>query len=350
MKKSKSQKPNFKDSGNYGDKTVLGLQERLVNLGYLESDKTLPLVVQPCGDDLNLMTWAGDNREFIAKLLSKHGGILFRNFGVSGVAEFENFIQVICGELMGYLDRATPRHQVSGNVYTATDYPPEQGIFLHNESSFAATWPRKIFFYCVTAARQGGETPVADVRRVFKRIDPQIRERFTQKKVMYVRNFAGGPFGLSWQTVFQTEDKSVLEEYCRKADIEFEWRGGNRLRTRQVRPAVARHPLTGEMVWFNHATVLHVSTIEARLREMLLKMFKEEDLPNNTYYGDCSPIEPHVLDALRESYGQETVMFTWHEGDILMLDNMLVAHGRKPFVGPRKIVVGMAEPTTWKDI
>ena len=72
--------------------------------------------------------------------------------------------------------------------------------------------------------------------------------------------------------------------------------------------------------------------------------FTEEDLPNNTYYGDGSPIEPSVLDEIRDAYLKETVVFPWLKGDLLMLDNMLVAHGRAPFTEPRKILVGMADP------
>jgi hypothetical protein len=33
-----------------------------------------------------------------------------------------------------------------------------------------------------------------------------------------------------------------------------------------------------------------------------------------------------------------------------MLDNMLTAHGREPFIGARKVIVGMAEPFCWKDV
>jgi hypothetical protein len=33
-----------------------------------------------------------------------------------------------------------------------------------------------------------------------------------------------------------------------------------------------------------------------------------------------------------------------------MIDNMLVAHGRNPFSGPRKIVVGMAQPFNYADV
>ena len=78
--------------------------------------------------------------------------------------------------------------------------------------------------------------------------------------------------------------------------------------------------------------------------------FEEEDYPTNTYYGDGSPIEPSVLGELRQIYQQELVEFPWQTGDILMLDNMLTVHARRPYKGDRKIVTGMAEPTSWNDV
>src|SRR5205085_7017371 len=139
-------------------------------------------------------------------------------------------------------------------------------------------------------------------------------------------------------------DKSEVETYCRGKGIEVEWKENNRLRTRAVHPAVTRHPRTGEPVWFNHATFFHVTTLDASIRDALLAEFKEEDLPTNTYYGDGSPIEADVLEQLRAIYRQETISFPWRENDILMLDNMLSAHGRAPYAGARKVLVGMAEP------
>jgi hypothetical protein len=78
----------------------------------------------------------------------------------------------------------------------------------------------------------------------------------------------------------------------------------------------------------------------------LLSIFREEDLSRNAYYGDGSPIDTSVLDEIRGIYEDEAVIFPWREGDVLMLDNILAAHGRRPFVGARKILVGMAEPFT----
>lgn len=321
----------------------------LIKAECLQAGNLLPLLIRPAAKDLDLIAWTIDNREFIEASLLKHGAILLRDFAVSTVTDFERFSRAASTTMMEYRERSSPRHEVGDKIYTSTDYPAEQSIFPHNEHSYARTLPRKLFFFCATAARLGGETPVADCRRVLQRIDPEIRERFIEKQWMYVRNFGDG-FGLSWQTVFQTSDKAVVEEYCRRNLIECEWKDGNRLRTRQVRPAIVQHPLSGEQVWFNHITFFHVSTLEPMIREAMLMEFKEEELPNNTYYGDGSPIESSVLEHLRQAYLQERVSFSWQQGDVLMLDNILTAHARAPFAGPRKILFAMTEPFTRTDI
>jgi alpha-ketoglutarate-dependent taurine dioxygenase len=323
----------------------------LIVTEYVNQEKNFPLVIKSSVIKVDLAVWASTNRDFINTQLLKHGAILFRGFNVDAVAEFEQVIKAICFEAMEYRYRASPRTQVSDRIYTSTDYPADQSIFPHNEHAYSPTFPLKIFFFCLTPAQEGGETPVGSCREIFERIDPKIRERFIEKKVMYVRNFGDG-FGLPWQTVFQTteKEKEKVEEYCRIHDIKVEWKDGDRLRTRQVGPAVVKHPRTGEFVWFNHATFFHVSTLEKNTREALLAGFKEEDLPTNTYYGDGSPIEPSVLESLREVYQQAMVTFPWQKGDILMLDNMLAVHGRLPFVGPRQVLVGMAEALNIKEL
>lgn len=329
-------------------KAVRLSDEDLVGSRFFD-DRRFPLVMEPSVGNVNLISWAGNHRALLDEKLAEHGGILFRGFDLDPIAGFEQFVDATTGGALRYTERSSPRSQVQGKVYTSTDHPPSQPIFLHNEQSYTLAFPLRILFACVLAAESGGETPIADCRRVYQRIDPEIRDRFARRGYTYVRNFGDG-FGLTWQNAFQTEDPAEVEEYCRTHDIRFEWKEGNRLRTRQVRRAVARHPVTGEPVWFNHLTFFHVSTLEKEIQESLLSEFSEEDLPNNTYYGDGERIEPEVLDHLREAYRQETVAFPWQQRDVLMLDNMLAAHGRSPFSGPRKVVVAMANPTRWEDI
>ena len=308
----------------------------------------LPLVIQPNTDGVDVEAWAARNREFIETQLLLHGGILFRGYEITTPAAFEQLCRAVSTELLEYNERSSPRTQVSPNVYTSTDYPANQSIFLHNENSYQRTFPRKIFFFCVTPAQTGGETPVADCRKVFRRISPKVRERFIEKGWMYVRNLGDG-FGLPWQTVFQTESREVVERECLHKGIRVEWKGDQRLRLSTVLPAVVKHPQSGELSWFNHATFFHITTLDAALREVLLEEFSEEDLPTNTFYGDGSRIEPEVLEELREAYRRETVSFPYRAGDVLLLDNMLTAHGRAPYSGPRKILVTMADAVNRDD-
>ena len=305
----------------------------------LQPDLTLPLVFEPGATDVDLAEWAASNRALIDASLLKHGALLFRGFAVNTVREFEKFAASVCDELFAeYGD--LPREPEGGKVYGSTPYPSDQTILFHNESSHLHQWPMLIWFYCVKAAERGGESPVLDCRRVYQLMDPRIRERFEQQGLLYVRNFSAG-LDVSWQDFFGTQEKSEVENYCRAAGIDFEWKRDNDLRTSQRCPAVIVHPQTGEKVFFNQLQLHHVSCLPRGVRESLLSMTREEDLPRNVYYGDGSRIEDSVMQHLDELYRQEAVSFPWAERDVLMLNNMLVAHSRNPFVGERKIVVAL---------
>lgn len=327
-------------------KTVVSDQS-LVRTSYLD-ERRLPLVVEPEMDGVSLVHWAEAQREFIDSKLSESGAILFRNFGINKVDQFEAFVEASCGKLLEYKERSSPRTQVGGNIFTSTDYPPDRRIFPHTEQSYNHTFPLRIAFFCVTEPRSGGETPIADTRRVLQRIRPETRKQFEQQGYLYVRNFGSG-VGLSWQEAFQTEDPQQVERHCRSSFIDFEWLPDGGLRTRQLRPVIARHP-SGSRAWFNHLTFFHVSTLEADIQEQMLANFSEQDLPNNTYYGDGSRIAPETMDELRAAYLAESVSFSWRSGDVLLLDNVLTAHARSSFEPPRKVVVAMASPATWTEL
>jgi alpha-ketoglutarate-dependent taurine dioxygenase len=315
----------------------------LVKTEELNPGSTLPLMIRPAVAELDLVAWAKSRREWIQTLLLRHGGLLFRGFRISGMDEFQQFATAISGELLEYKEQTSPRTKLHGNIYTSTEYPPQYRIFLHNENSYSSTWPLKIMFLCVIAPPEGGETPVVDVRRVLARIPEEVRSRFARDGWMLVRNFGTG-YGLSWQTAFQTDDPSEVNRHCEASGIQFEWLSRDRLRIRQRRPAIACHPATGELVWFNHATFFHASTLAPEMRAGLFAEFAEEDLPYNTFYGDGSAIDFQVVQLLRNTYESETIKFPWQQHDLLLLDNMLAAHGRSAFKGPRKIVVAMTEP------
>ncbi|HYO62400.1 MAG TPA: TauD/TfdA family dioxygenase [Pyrinomonadaceae bacterium] len=334
--------PALKKFGAVRRKAVSVSEGALVKKGFLAPGEPFPLVMEPEVGSVNLAAWAAANRESVERDLLAHGAILFRGFRVETVTKFEEFARAVSPDLLDYRERSSPRSELGKGIYTSTDYPADQSIHFHNEQSYTKSWPMKLWFYCLKAAEQRGATPIADGRRVLSLIAPEVRERFLRKRVMYVRNYADG-MGLPWQTAFQTTNPAEVEAYCRRASIEFEWRGPNRLRTRQTFDTIVTHPKTGEAVWFEHTAFFHVSAVEPAMRAALLAEYDEEDLPSNTYYGDGTPIEDSLLGQIRDAYERVAVRFPWREGDVLLIDNMLTSHGRDSFVGPRKIVVAMAE-------
>lgn len=323
-------------------KAVNIAQQELIKTGYLQSQQPLPLVIEPNGDDIDLANWASNKREFLETNLLQHGAILFRGFKIDSVPGFEKVAHAICPNLFAnYGD--LPRAGISEKVYSSTPYPSDRAILFHNESSHLHQWPLKIWFFCVQPAQQGGETPIVDCHKVYQLLNPKLRSRLEQKQLMYVRNYIEG-LDVSWQDFFHTTDKTVVEQYCRRSGIDCQWLG-NGLRTRKVRPAISHHPKTGKPLFFNQVQLHHISCLEPDVRTSLLSSLGEENLPRNVYYGDGSPIEDSVMTEIGAAYQQAQVSFPWQQGDILMLDNMLTAHGRNPYQGYRKIVVAMGEMT-----
>jgi alpha-ketoglutarate-dependent taurine dioxygenase len=302
----------------------------------------LPLLVEATDPGTRLLAVFDEISELVDEHLQRDGGILFRGFSLEGAEQFREFAASFGHPLLNYEFGSTPRSSVTQGVYTSTEYPAHQSIPLHNEQAYSRDWPMKIWFYSMIAAQSGGETPIADSREVYRRMPVHIRERFVSKGLMYVRNFGNG-LDVAWEQVFNTKDRAVAEAYCRAHGIVCEWKDDGELRTRQTCQAVARHPRTGEMVWFNQAHLFHISNLQPEVRESLLDIVDEEDLPRNVYYGDGSPIEDEILEEIRGVLDQCMIRFPWQEGDVLMLDNMLAAHARAPFEGKRKVIVAMAE-------
>lgn len=288
-----------------------------------------------------LLDWAEENKDRIEELLLQRGVLLIRGLKFPSSKQFGQLLAILFGEeLMGYDYRSTPRTELRDNVYTATEYHPSETIPQHNESSYANKWAMRAGFLCMLPSEVGGATPLADSREIYKKIPAEIREKFEAKGVLYVRNY--GDIDLPWTEVFQTTEKDVVERFCAENDLRFVWKDNGGLRTEQVNPAVAVHPKTGDKVWFNQAHLFHVSSLRPEVRESLLAVCGENDLPRNAYYGDGQPLEEDVLQVIRDVYASETFHFDWRKNDLMILDNMLYTHGRQPFSGDRKILVGMA--------
>jgi alpha-ketoglutarate-dependent taurine dioxygenase len=310
-----------------------------------DSEHALPALVTPsagatAGDSIALLA---ARRPELDQHLVEHGALLFRGFGFRTPALFSRFTRAFSPALIDGKEENVPRTKLAPGIYTSTEYPAEYTLSMHSEYSYSHAWPARLYFCCLVAPREHGETPIVDTRTVLRCLDPGVVAEFERKRVTYTRNLHDGRgFGLSWQAAFGTAEQAVVEQYCRDVDIRFTWTATG-LRLEQTLDAIVRHPKTGERVWFNQAPQFHSSDYPPAIYQALRDVYKDDsELPQNVCFGDGTPIDVAALAHVRDTMLREAVRFPWQEGDVLMLDNVLAAHGRMPFVGPRRILVAMS--------
>ncbi|WP_186192969.1 TauD/TfdA family dioxygenase [Burkholderia gladioli] len=297
---------------------------------------------------LSLDGEAGHALPQLNALLDEHGALLLRGYGVASPEALARARASLGADAMAYVEGNSPRSKLSAeNVYTSTEYPAEAFISLHNELSYAASWPARLYFCCVTPAETGGHTLLASSAAIHDGLPPEVRDAFARHGVLYIRNLHGGDgfgFGPSWQSTFETDRRADVDAWCAANGIEQEWRDGNTLRLITRRPAIATHPATGRRVWFNQADQFHPSTNSPDVLEALTEIFGEDpfSFPQYACLGDGRAIDDGMLARIREVTERHTVRFDWQAGDCLVIDNMLMSHGRSPFTGARRILVSMS--------
>jgi alpha-ketoglutarate-dependent taurine dioxygenase len=304
----------------------------------------IPITMEAPENGTVLSAWLKESRALVTRALGLGGAVLFRGFDVVGAPDFEVGINVFSGPALDYpgnIQSVARRTAVGGRISTSTEYSAGLPLRLHSECSFAMGWPLHIYFLSEVAAQSGGSTPIADNGAVLERVDPAIREEFDRRGVMYLKTFGLGS-SPPWQDAFKTSDRSVVAAQCRAEGITAEWVGNGGLRTRSVRPAIMRHVQTGKPLWFNHVNAVHISGHPPDLLAMLRSNFAPDELPRHCLYGDGAEIDDDTAAAVRGAYDAVTVRFDWQASDVLLLDNMRCSHGRDPYTGSRRVLVGMA--------
>ncbi len=268
--------------------------------------------------------------------------VLYRGFELKSEDSFQKAVAALGDKPFDYIEKSSLRKELKQGIYTSTEHPNDQEIKLHCEHSYSYQWPQRLIFSCLIPAEEGGATTLADAQMVTKMLPESVLERFKKHGVLYVRNFSD-KLGLNWPSVFKTDSKEEVEAYCIAHHIKYEWWGENNLRTHSIRPAFRKHPTTGELMWFNHSYFFNPKSLDEDLYENLMQYCDYNTLPFNTFYGDGKEIEPEVFLKIKTALNKTKMSHFWEQGDFLILDNMLAAHGRTSYKGNRKIVLAMTQ-------
>ncbi|MGC5052956.1 TauD/TfdA family dioxygenase [Micromonospora sp. DT48] len=276
----------------------------------------------------------------LTELLTDKGALVFRGFGVEPGA-LDQVMDLLLPNRLAYVHGNSPRTKVGRNVYTSTEYPAQYTISMHNELSYAAHWPSRLLFYCQIAAETGGATPVVDARLWLESLDPEVQAAFAGG-VRYQQNLHDGMgLGKSWQQTFETEDRAEVEGFLAETGATWEWTADG-LRISHVRPATTRHPVTGVEVWFNQSDQWHPAALDDEVAKVMTQMMTPDELPQSVTFADGSPIPDEYVLQVRDRGLEAAIDVDWRVGDLLLIDNVLVAHGRRPYTGDRRILVAMS--------
>lgn len=302
-----------------------------------------PRVVDPVSAGVEAS--AAGLREFLSstvldEFLLQEKAVVFRGFGISN-ATYDSVADLMLPNRLPYVQGNSPRTKVGRNVYTSTEYPAEFEISMHGEMSYAHTWPARLLFFCERAAASGGATPVVDARLWLQSIDSTVRDAFAPG-VRYTQNLHGGVgLGKSWQATFETEDRAEVEAVLDAAGAEWKWRNDGSLWVSQVRQATLRHPVTGVEVWFNQADQFHPAGLGADAAA-LAEVVPADELPQNAMFADGSPIPAEYITHVQETGMRLAIDVDWRVGDLLLIDNVAVGHGRRAYTGQRRVLVAMS--------
>jgi alpha-ketoglutarate-dependent taurine dioxygenase len=287
--------------------------------------------------------WAAQHRDALRAAVADRGSVRIRGLGLSDVSEAAAVFEGLADGLMTEREAFAARQRHSHGVYSSATWPENQPMCMHHELSYTLEFPGLMMFACLGAPSEGGATGVADSEAVLAALPADLVERFEREGWLLTRSY-NDEIGASVAEAFGTDDRDAVESYCRANAIEFEWQPDGGLRTRQRRSAVVHHPRTGRRCWFNQIAFLSEWTMAPEVREFLVEMYGADGLPFNTRFGGGDPIGEDVVELLNEVYDANTVREPWQAGDLMLVDNVRMAHSREPFEGPREVLVGMADP------
>lgn len=283
------------------------------------------------------------HRTEVHRTVTEHGAVLLRGLGIDSPAAMARTAVALGIEPMAERERFAPRREYQPAVYSSSEWPADEPICMHHELSYAAEVPSYLLFGALTVPREGGATAVADSQEVLRALPGDLVARFARDGWQLTRTYR--EVGVAWSEAFGTDDPQGVEEYCRDAAIDCAWLPDGALRTRQRRAAVLDHPGNGRPVWFNQAAFLNELTLDPMIRAYLTDVYGPDSLPFNTAYGDGAPIPAEDVDAINTAYRAATRSEPWQAGDLLLLDNLRMAHSREAYEGDREIAVILGNPT-----
>ena len=285
-------------------------------------------------------SWAVARRDDVDTLLSVHGAILFRGFPLASVDDFDAFVRAFDYPNFRYRDSLSNAVRVNRTerVFTANEAPPDVEIFMHHEMAQTPVYPSRLFFFCERPADEAGATPLCRSDILWQRIKAELPEfaaaaearGLLYTNVMPESDDASSGQGRSWKSTFMVESREEAEARMTDLGYRWEWNADGALRASTPTLPAVRTLDDGRQVFFNQLIAAFRGWKDSR-----------NDPAKAITFGDGAPLDTDAVLAVCDMADEATFEIPWQAGDVALLDNYLVMHGRRPFRGTRRVLASL---------
>lgn len=287
-------------------------------------------------------------QDAVQAALEQHGGVLLRGWPVNTPARFETLADCFLEEQASYIGGVSRRSRVHNNVYNTTEAPSDVVIEQHLEATHTPRPPERILFNCQIAPESNGETPLASFTELYDRLPASVTEQLLTEQVLYTRELIDRDsalyralpgsvtqsIALSWQEVSGCDDFDEARRTLEAEGYDVTLRGRRRLRTRCAQPVIGEHPRTGRRGWYLSDQITRTLPWYTRWPRRALRSV----LGMEFSLASGRALPRSVTELVHTTLQDVRFCFRWQPGDVLVLDNHQMSHGRNPFTGERLIL------------
>lgn len=327
---------------------------------YYANNQKSPLIISlidPNSSAAEIESWIAAHQIELKGIIESDGALLLRNFPIETASQFASLVESVLGEpLVNDLRGEASRTKYENGVYNSIIAPADYNIPLHHTLSCTNNPARFVCFFCETPPQLGtGQTILAKTSSVNREIQqyPEIWNFFNGQKIKYIfRHPPKGHFFTkvnhthqSWNEIFQTDDKEEVERICQKKGIDFRWKG-DWIELYNIVPAIRDPDAFFDIpYWYNQIHLFHQNHI-------IRGGWKNHILANLLYIvpstrqcdvelEDGTPIPSEHVYKIYRILDKHAIKFDWQQGDVLLVDNFRMMHGKTAYTGARRIFVSL---------
>lgn len=296
-----------------------------------------PALIAGGGD---LAAFLKANKPAVDAALDDAGALLFRGFDVPDPHAFDAAIEAYGEPGFTYEDSLSNavRTNVTPRVFTANEAPPSTEIFLHHEMAQTPLYPSKLFFYCEIAEMTGGATPLCRSDWVMDRLiaaAPEFVARLEAEGVRYTNvmpgaDDAGSGQGRSWRSTLSVATKDDAEKRLSDLGYAWEWREDGSLRVTTAPLPAVRVVSEGRKTFFNQLIAAFRGWSDSR-----------NSADKSITFGGGEAIRAEHMAPAIAAAEELTSLCEWQAGDVALIDNYTVMHGRRPYEGRRRVLASL---------